>query len=147
MILMIIKKNMENLDRDLQREKKWILPLLEVVKDKKGLKHTQKYSQIYILNFLIEKRVLSDSREKLIWQLKNNTNYTTNKIMELIDSYFLFKEFLPEFNDILKDINYEKEEDTLPTINIEDIDDVSDEDMEQIIRDLEYATGERDTYE
>ena len=42
----------------------------------------QKYSQIYILNFLIEKRVLSDSREKLIWQLKNNTNYTTNKIME-----------------------------------------------------------------
>ena len=50
-------------------------------------------------------------------------------------------------DEILKEMGYEDEEDMLPTIDMEDIDDVSDEEMEQIIRDLEYATGERDSYD
>jgi hypothetical protein len=30
---------------------------------------------------------------------------------------------------------------------MDDLPDVSDEEMEQIIKDLEYATGERDSYD
>ena len=138
---------MKDLDRYLKKEEKFIQPLLEVVRDKRGLKHTLKYSQEYILSFLIEKGVLSSSRGILIKELSNNTNYEPRKVMELVNSYFRFKEFLPEFNDLLKDMGYENEEDILSTIDIEDIDDVSDEEMEQIIRDLEYALGERDSYE
>tara|TARA_B110000211_G_scaffold178261_1_gene201521 strand:+ start:933 stop:1280 length:348 start_codon:yes stop_codon:yes gene_type:complete len=56
-------------------------------------------------------------------------------------------EFDDLLDEILKEMGYEDEEDILPTIDMEDIDDVSDEEMEQIIRDLEYAVGERDSYE
>ncbi len=89
---------MKNLDKELQKEEKFILPLLEVARDKRGLKHTLKYSREYILNFLIERGVLSETREKLIQELRNNTNYEPREIMELINSYFRFKEALPEFN-------------------------------------------------
>jgi len=89
---------MKNLDKELQSEEKFIIPLLEVVKDKRGMKHALKYSQEYILNFLIERGVLSESREKLIQELRNNTNYEPREIMELINSYFKWKEALPEFS-------------------------------------------------
>ena len=89
---------MKNLDKELESEEKFIIPLLEVVKDKRGMKHALKYSQEYILNFLIERGVLSESREKLIQELRNNTNYEPREIMELINSYFKWKEALPEFS-------------------------------------------------
>jgi hypothetical protein len=89
---------MKNLDKELQSEEKFIIPLLEVVKDKRGMKHALKYSQEYILNFLIERGVLSESREKLIQELRNNTNYEPREIMELINSYFKWREALPEFS-------------------------------------------------
>jgi ribosomal protein L9 len=89
---------MKNLDKELQSEEKFIIPLLEVVKDKRGMKHALKYSQEYILNFLIERGVLSETREKLIQELRNNTNYEPREIMELINSYFKWKEALPEFS-------------------------------------------------
>ena len=69
-------------------------------------------------------------------QIKRNTSK--------IDDDSEFDDLLDE---ILKEMGYEDEEDILPTIDMEDIDDVSDEEMEQIIRDLEYAVGERDSYE
>ena len=69
-----------------------------MVKDKRGMKHALKYSQEYILNFLIERGVLSESREKLIQELRNNTNYEPREIMELINSYFKWREALPEFS-------------------------------------------------
>ena len=62
------------------------------------MKHALKYSQEYILNFLIERGVLSESREKLIQELRNNTNYEPREIMELINSYFKWREALPEFS-------------------------------------------------
>jgi hypothetical protein len=45
---------------------------------------------------------------------------------------------------ILKEMGYgdEEEEEEEPTLNMSDIPEVSDEEMEQIIRDLTYATGE-----
>ena len=45
---------------------------------------------------------------------------------------------------ILKEMGYgdEEEEEEEPTLNMSDIPEVSDEEMEQIIRDLAYATGE-----
>ena len=89
---------MKNLDKELESEEKFIIPLLEVVKDKRGMKHALKYSQEYILNFLIERGVLSESREKLIQELRNNTNYEPREIMELINSYFKWREALPEFS-------------------------------------------------
>ena len=89
---------MKDLDRELQNEEKFIIPLLEVVKDKRGMKHALKFSREYILNFLIERGVLSETREKLIQELRNNTNYEPREIMELINSYFKWKEALPEFS-------------------------------------------------
>lgn len=55
-------------------------------------------------------------------------------------------EFDDLLDEILKEMGYDDDEDILPTIDMEDIDDVSDEEMEQIIRDLEYAVGERDSW-
>ena len=89
---------MKDLDRELQNEEKFIIPLLEVVKDKRGMKHALKFSREYILNFLIERGVLSETREKLIQELRNNTNYESREIMELVNSYFKWRETLPEFN-------------------------------------------------
>ena len=89
---------MKNLDEQLEKEEKFITPLLEVVKDKRGLKHVMKYSQEYILNYLIERGILSSMREQLIFELRTNTNYEPREIMELVNSYYKWRETLPEFN-------------------------------------------------
>ena len=57
-----------------------------------------------------------------------------------------------EFDDLLDEIlkemgYYNDDEYDGDTIDMDDLPDVSDEEMEQIIRDLEYAVGERDSYE
>jgi hypothetical protein len=57
---------------------------------------------------------------------------------ELIDEL----EFENTLQEILKEMGYEDDEDLLPTIDMDDLPDVSDEEMEQIIKDLEYASGE-----
>jgi len=88
---------MKNLDEELKNEEKFIIPMLEVVKDKRGLNHTIQFSREYILNYLIERGVLSSSREQLIKELRDNTNYEPREIMELVISYFKWKETLPEF--------------------------------------------------
>ena len=51
---------MKDLDKELQNEEKFIQPLLEVVRDKRGLNHAMKFSKEYILNFLIERGVLNN---------------------------------------------------------------------------------------
>lgn len=89
---------MRDIDTDLQKEEKFIIPMLEVVRDKRGLNHVMRFSQEYILNYLIERGVLSGSREQLIKELKENTNYDAREIMELINSFFKWREALPEFN-------------------------------------------------
>ena len=89
---------MKDLDKELQNEEKFIQPLLEVVRDKRGLNHAMKFSKEYILNFLIERGVLNNQRDKLIQELRNNTNYESREIMELVNSYFKWRETLPEFN-------------------------------------------------
>ncbi|NDB30041.1 hypothetical protein EB155_10025 [archaeon] len=57
---------------------------------------------------------------------------------ELIDEL----EFENTLQEILREMGYEDDEDLLPTIDMDDLPDVSDEEMEQIIKDLEYASGE-----
>ena len=57
-----------------------------------------------------------------------------------------------EFDDLLDEIlkemgYYNDDEYDGDEIDVDDLPDVSDEEMEQIIRDLEYAVGERDSYE
>ena len=89
---------MKNIDKELEKEEKFIQPLLEVVRDKRGLNHVIRFSKEYILNFLIERGVLSSSRDGLIQELRNNTNYEPREIMELVNSYFKWREALPEFN-------------------------------------------------
>jgi|TARA_Y100000385_G_C13087014_1_gene636874 hypothetical protein len=89
---------MKDLDKELQNEEKFIQPLLEVVRDKRGLNHAMKFSKEYILNFLIERGVLNNQRDKLIQELRNNTNYEPREIMELVNSYYKWKEALPEFS-------------------------------------------------
>jgi len=89
---------MKNLDEELNREEKFIIPMLEVVRDKRGLNHTMQFSREYILNYLIERGVLSSSREHLIKELRDNTNYEPREIMELVNSFFKWRETLPEFS-------------------------------------------------
>lgn len=89
---------MRDIDRELEKEEKFIIPMLEVVKDRRGLNHVMRFSQEYILNFLIERGVLSGNREQLIKELKDNTDYEARKIMELVNSFYKWREALPEFN-------------------------------------------------
>ena len=51
-------------------------------------------------------------------------------------------EFENTLQEILREMGYEDDEDLLPTIDMDDLPDVSDEEMEQIIKDLEYVSGE-----
>lgn len=88
---------MKKIKEELAREEKFILPLLEVVREKRGLNHAIKYSKEYILNYLIERGILSPIRETLVKELRVNTNYEPREIMELVNSYFKWKETLPEF--------------------------------------------------
>lgn len=88
---------MKKIEEELAREEKFILPLLEVVREKRGLNHAIKYSKEYILNYLIERGILSPIRETLVKELRVNTNYEPREIMELVNSYFKWKETLPEF--------------------------------------------------
>jgi hypothetical protein len=50
------------------------------------------------------------------------------------------------FDAILKEMGYgdDDEEEYEPTIDMEDIPELTDEELEEIIRELEYATGEYD---
>lgn len=89
---------MKNLDEELKNEEKFIIPMLELVKDKRGLNHTILFSREYILNYLVERGVLSASREHLIQELRDNTNYEPREIMELVNSFFKWRETLPEFS-------------------------------------------------
>ena len=89
---------MKNIDEQLVKEEKFIQPLLEVVRDKRGLSHAMKFSREYILNFLIERGVLSGERQTLINELRTNTNYEPREVMELVNSYYKWRETLPEFN-------------------------------------------------
>lgn len=89
---------MKNIDEQLVKEEKFIQPLLEVVRDKRGLSHAMKFSREYILNFLIERGVLSGERQTLINELRTNTNYEPREVMELVNSFFKWREALPEFN-------------------------------------------------
>ena len=71
-------------------------------------------------------------------KIYNQKFVVVEKNKELIDEL----EFENTLQEILKEMGYEDdEEDLLPTIDVDELDDVSDEEMEQIIRDLEYASG------
>ena len=50
------------------------------------------------------------------------------------------------FDQILREMGYGEDEEE-ETIRMEDIPPITDEELEDIIRDLEYATGERDSYD
>ncbi len=56
-------------------------------------------------------------------------------------------EFDDMLDEILKEMGYNDDEYDGDEIDVDDLPDVSDEEMEQIIKDLEYATGERDSYD
>ena len=72
-------------------------------------------------------------------------------LSELDDDLDVYK--LPDedddklLDDILKEMGYYDDDYEGDTIDMDDLPDVSDEEMEQIIKDLEYATGERDSYD
>ena len=51
------------------------------------------------------------------------------------------------FDQILREMGYGEDEEEEETIRMEDIPPITDEELEDMIRDLEYATGERDSYD
>ena len=81
---------------------------------------------------------LTEREERRLQKESNKINVTVGK-PKRDDDYD--EEFL---EIILKEMGNgdEEEEEEEPTLNMSDIPEVSDEEMEQIIRDLTYATGE-----
>ena len=66
-------------------------------------------------------------------------------LSELMDDE-VSDEYSELFDAILKEMGYgdDDEEEYEPTIDMEDIPELTDEELEEIIRELEYATGEYD---
>ena len=100
-----------------------------------------------IKRFILMQRAGMELTPKQLERLNKTINMEHPQIKRQTSKIDDDSEFDDLLDEILKEMGYEDEEDILPTIDMEDIDDVSDEEMEQIIRDLEYAVGERDSYE
>ena len=100
-----------------------------------------------IKRLILMQRVGMELTPKQLERLNKTINMEHPQIKRQTSKIDDDSEFDDLLDEILKEMGYEDEEELLPTIDMEDIDDVSDEEMEQIIRDLEYAVGERDSYE
>jgi hypothetical protein len=71
--------------------------ILQTLKET-GLKGIMKYSDILVLNHLIERGFVSDKRDELIKTLKDNSDLEYNYIMNLINKYEDWKRFLPSYS-------------------------------------------------
>ena len=93
---------MKDLNKSLQQEEKFIIPLLSTMEILFGKNNLMKFSKEYILNFLIKRGVLSESKERLKQELISYTNFEKKEITRLVNSYFRIRKTLPE---ISKEIN------------------------------------------
>ena len=71
--------------------------VLQTIKET-WLKEIMKYSDVLVLNHLIERGFVSEERDELIKVLKGNTNLEYNEIMNLINKYDDCKKFLPVYS-------------------------------------------------
>ena len=91
-------------------------------------------------------------QSSMMKQFKDLDDNDELDLSELDDDLDIYK--LPDedddklFDAILKEMGYyDEEEEDGDTIDMKDIPDVTDEELEDIIKQLEYATGERDCYD
>jgi len=91
---------------------------------------------------------MQSSMMKQFKDLDDNDELDLSELDDDLDVYKLPDEDDDKLlDDILKEMGYYDDDYEGDTIDMDDLPDVSDEEMEQIIKDLEYATGERDSYD
>ena len=70
--------------------------LLQTLKET-GIKGVMKYSNVIILNHLMERGILPETRDKLVKSLKENTVMSYGEIMSLITEHERWKKYLPSY--------------------------------------------------
>ena len=71
--------------------------ILQTLKET-GLKGIMKYSDVLVLNHLVERGFISDKRDELIKTLKDESDLEYNDIMKLINKYEDWKKYLPSYS-------------------------------------------------
>ena len=71
--------------------------ILQTIKET-GLKGIMKYSDVLVLNHLIERGFIPDGRDELIKTLKQETEMEYNEIMTLINRYDEWRKYLPSYS-------------------------------------------------
>ena len=106
-----------------------------------------------------QKKRLEETVSQVLPSLKSERDRVQSSMMnqfkdleddDELDVYKLPEEEEEElFDAILKEMGYgeDDEEEYEPTIDMEDIPELTDEELEEIIKELEYATGERESYD
>ena len=71
--------------------------ILQTLKET-GLKGIMRFSDVLVLNHLIERGIISDKRDKLIKTLKDESGMDYGDIMTLINKYEDWKKYLPSYS-------------------------------------------------
>ena len=71
--------------------------ILQTLKET-GLKGIMKYSDVLVLNHLVERGFIPDTRDGIIKSLKQNTEMEYNEIMTLINRYDEWRKYLPSYS-------------------------------------------------
>lgn len=105
--------------------------------DKQKKRLSESVSQVLPIKYH-DRMGIQNSSLKQFKDLEDDDELDLSELMDDEDSEL--------FDAILKEMGYgdDDEEEYEPTIDMEDIPELTDEELEEIIRELEYATGEYD---
>ena len=108
--------------------------------DKQKKRLSESVSQVLPIKYH-DRMGIQNSSLKQFKYLEDDDELDLSELMDDEDS----DEDSELFDVILKEMGYgDDEEEYEPTIDMEDIPELTDEELEEIIRELEYATGEYD---
>ncbi|MFD2099729.1 hypothetical protein [Flagellimonas iocasae] len=71
---------------------------LKKLLEESGIQGVMKYTDVIVLNHLIERGVIPYQRDKMISTLKEDTDMDYSKIMDLVNKYDKWKKYLPSYS-------------------------------------------------
>ena len=92
-----IRTNKNNIMENLNIPEHEIEGILQTLRQT-GLKGIMRFSDVLVLNHLIERGFISDKRDELIKTLKDESDLEYNDIMKLINKYEDWKKYLPSYS-------------------------------------------------
>ena len=92
-----IRTNKNNIMENLDIPDHEIEGILQTLRQT-GLKGIMRFSDVLVLNHLIERGFISDKRDELIKTLKDESDLEYNDIMKLINKYEDWKKYLPSYS-------------------------------------------------